>query len=78
MKQLTEKQQRVYAYVAGYILDNGYSPTGQEIAERLHISPQAVSMHLKSLKEKGLIEFNGKKFRNVDLIPKIAEYERRK
>ncbi len=76
MKQLTEKQEKIYAYVAGYILDNSYSPTLQEIAEKIHISPQAVSMHLKSLRDKGWIEFNGKKHRSIELVPKIQEYEK--
>jgi len=69
MKQeLTKVQENIYAYVAGYIEDNGYCPTYMEIAERTNLSVQAVEAHLKTLVKKGWLNNNGKKYRKYSLI----------
>ena len=71
MKELTKKQEEVYCYIAGFITDNGYSPTRFEISENTgNISTQSVDDNVKNLAKKGWIKFNGKKFRNIELIPK--------
>jgi SOS-response transcriptional repressor LexA len=70
MEKLTEVQQNVYAYIAGYITDEGYSPTYQEIAMKTNLTTQMVESHVKNIIRKGWIKFNGKKFRKIELIPK--------
>jgi len=70
MEKLTSVQEKIYAYVAGYITDEGYSPTSQEIALKLGITTTAVEMHIKNIVKKGWLKFNGKKFRKLELIPK--------
>jgi len=67
---LTKKQEDLYCFVAGYIDDNGYAPTGQEIAERLGTTSQMVDQHLKNIAAKGWIKFNGKRYRKIELVPK--------
>jgi SOS-response transcriptional repressor LexA len=72
-EKLTSVQEKVYAYIAGYIEDNKYSPTYQEIAMRTDLTTQMVESHVKNIAKKGWIQFNGKKFRKIELIPKGNE-----
>jgi len=69
-EKLTPIQEKVYAYIAGYITDFGFSPTYQEIAMRTDLTTQMVESHVKNIAKKGWIRFNGKKFRKLELIPK--------
>ena len=56
MPQLTTRQQQVYDFLAGYIADQGYPPTLQEIAGHLQVSGNfGVLRHLQVLERKGLI-----------------------
>lgn len=72
MKQkLTPTQEKLYAYIAGYIEDYGFSPTYQEIAIRTDLTTQAVEAHVKNLVKAGWLRFDEKKkFRKIELIPK--------
>jgi len=70
-EKLTKTQEKVYAYIAGYIEDFGFSPTYQEIAIRTGLTTQAVEAHIKNLVKAGWIAFdNSKKFRKLELVPK--------
>jgi predicted transcriptional regulator len=69
-EKLTKTQEDVYAYVAGYITDNRYSPTSQEIAIKTGLTTQMVESHIKNIIRKGWLKNNGKRFRKLDLIPK--------
>lgn len=69
MKKLTPAQEKIYAYIAGYITDLGFSPTYQEIAIRTGLTTQMVESHVKNIAKSGWIRFNGKKFRKIELIP---------
>lgn len=69
-EKLTTTQEKIYAYVAGYIDDNGYSPTYQEIAMRTDLTTQMVESHVKNIVAKGWLKYNEKKFRKLELIPK--------
>lgn len=56
MPQLTTRQQQVYDFLAGYIAEQGYPPTLQEIAGHLQVSGNlGVLRHLQVLERKGLI-----------------------
>jgi len=68
-EKLTPKQEDIYAYVAGYIVDNGYSPTYQEIASKLGITTQMVESHIKNIVKKDWLKFNGKRHRKLHLNP---------
>jgi DNA-binding MarR family transcriptional regulator len=68
---LTERQRDVYVAIAGYIQDQKYSPTYQEVAERTGMSSQMVEAHVKNLVAKGWIKFRqNQKHRKLELIPK--------
>lgn len=68
MKKLTDQQKKVYAFIAGYIEDMGFSPTYQEIAIRTNLTTQSVEAHVRNIVNAGWIRFNGKKFRKIELI----------
>ncbi len=67
---LTPTQADIYAYIAGYIIDNELSPTSQEIAMKTGLTTQAIDSHLRNIAKKGWLKFNGKKHRRLELIPK--------
>ena len=69
-EKLTKTQEDIYAYVAGYIEDNGYSPTSQEIALKTDLTTQMVDSHVKNIVAKGWLKYNGKRFRKLELVPK--------
>ena len=57
MKELTEKQQAVYAFIRAYQRKTGNSPTYQIIAEGfLWGSPNAAAGHVAALKRKGVLD----------------------
>jgi len=68
---LTSREEDIYIYIMGYIVDNGYSPTRQEIANQFKFSPTASQKFLDSLEAKGrirLIKKEGKRLnRNIVL-----------
>lgn len=68
---ITKKEQDVYSYILGYISDNGYSPTREEIGAKFGISPPGANRFVKSLVDKGkleLIQQEGKRInRNIRL-----------
>jgi repressor LexA len=53
MKQLTDKQQLVLAFVEEFVARQGYPPTVREVAARFGIQPRAAADHLEALKRKG-------------------------
>ena len=69
-EKLTPKQLEIYAYIAGYITDNVYSPTYYEISLKIGSSIQSIDAQVKNIIKKGWIKFNGKKHRKLELIPK--------
>ena len=68
-EKLTPKQEDIYAYVAGYITDNGYSPTYTEIANKLGITTQMIDTHIKNIIKKKWLKFNTRRSRKLELIP---------
>lgn len=56
-EELTERQSEILGWIEGYIEDQEYPPTIQEIADAHGISaPKAVQDHLAALARKGRIE----------------------
>lgn len=72
-EKLTTVQEKIYAFISGYIEDNKYSPTYQEIAMRTDLTTQMVESHVKNIAKKGWIKFNRKKHRKIELISKVNE-----
>lgn len=56
MPTLTKKQKEVYDFVSSYLLENGISPTIEEIRKELGLKAvSTVHEHISSLKEKGYL-----------------------
>lgn len=73
---LTEREEDIFAYILGYVVDNRFSPTRQEIADRFEITPQGVQKFIQSLEDKGRIitvKSNGKRIaRNIVIVEQIS------
>lgn len=73
---LTKVQEKIYAYIAGYIDDNikeygkSIAPTSQEIAIATNLTTQMVESHVKNIVAKKWLAYNGKRFRKIELVPK--------
>jgi len=71
---LTEREEEVFAYILGYIVDNGYSPTRQEIADHFKFTPPGAQKFIQSLEDKGriiTIKNDGKRInRNIVIVEK--------
>jgi SOS-response transcriptional repressor LexA len=65
---LTEKEEDILAYVYGYIDDNKYSPTRQEIGDKFGMSKQAANCFIGKLVEKGKLKILANKWRNIKII----------
>jgi|GEM_PF-3310399 len=70
---LTKKESDILAYIYGYIDDNGYSPTRQEIADniskdKIKITPQGISYFINQLVAKKKIKLIKDKRRNIKIV----------
>ena len=68
-KQLTDRQQQIYAYIVSYIRSEGYSPAVRDICEEFGIkSTNGAVVHLNALEKKGYISRSSGKSRTIRLI----------
>lgn len=57
MKELTKKQKLILQLIAGYIENQGYPPTYQQLCDRLNIaSKNGIKKHIDALVAKGYLE----------------------
>lgn len=69
MKGLTQRQESILQYIAGYLVDHGYPPSYQEIADAFDIvSKNGVVRHLTALIRKGYIEKTDTSARSIRII----------
>jgi repressor LexA len=67
-RELTDRQRRVFEFIAEHIDKHGYGPTVREIAEKFGIrSPNGVICHLRALERKGIIRRSPNKSRTIEL-----------
>ncbi|MHC4884262.1 MAG: transcriptional repressor LexA [Planctomycetota bacterium] len=72
MDDLTQRQREVLAYIESEIHERGCAPTLREIAGHFGWrSDNSARQHLKLLQQKGVIEFDGHRSRNIR-IPSAA------
>lgn len=55
MKDLTDKQREVLAYIEQYRVEHKYSPVIREIAEHFGVSIKGAYDHVTALRKKGAI-----------------------
>ena len=74
MAELSKMQQKIYAYIADCIRQQGYPPSVREIGEAVGLkSPSTVHFHLKHLEEVGVIEKGAGKGRAISLTSPPVE-----
>lgn len=74
MAELSKMQQKIYAYIAECIRQQGYPPSVREIGEAVGLkSPSTVHFHLKHLEEAGVIEKGAGKGRAITLTSPLVE-----
>src|SRR4051812_43397417 len=68
-EELTERQQRVLAFIESQIRKHGYPPTIREIGRHLGIkSTNGVNDHLNALQRKGYIKRQDHKSRTLAIV----------
>ena len=73
MEHLTERQQAVYQFIAGFQERNSYPPTIQEIARHLKVSGNlGVIRHLNALEKKGWLTRTPGSSRSIRLLRPAA------
>lgn len=69
MKDLTEKQFRIYDFIAKWQMNKGFPPTQAEIRNHFGFgSYNAVRSHLSLIEKKGYIRLNSGKARGIQLV----------
>ncbi len=67
---LTRRQKQILDYLQSYIVEHGYAPSFEEIAERFAFRSLAtVHEHLTNLQRKGYIRRSHNESRSIELVP---------
>lgn len=75
---LTKRQKQVLEFIAGFLDENGFSPSFQEIARGLNVSSLAtVHKHISALERKKYLRRGINQSRSVDLGPRYIEDQQR-
>jgi len=76
---LTRRQRQVLDFVSGFLRENGYSPSYDEIAEGMQLASLAtVHKHLTGLCSKGYLKRGINQSRSLDLGPQYFADQRRR
>jgi repressor LexA len=68
MKELTERQKEVLAFITEHINAHSYPPTIREIGEYFSISVKGAHDHVTALKKKGSLKQASKRSRTMELV----------
>lgn len=75
---ITRRQKDVLDFIAGFVEENGYSPSYDEIAHGLNLASLAtVHKHITALAEKNYLRRGANQSRSVDVAPKYLQEQRR-
>jgi len=75
---LTPRQQDVIKFIAAYRVDNGVSPSYEEIARGLKLASIAtVHKHISALEKKNYLQRSPNQSRSVEVAQKFVQEERR-
>src|SRR5690348_4047533 len=76
---VTKRQKQVLDFIAGFVEDNGYSPSYEEIARGLNLASLAtVHKHISTLESKQYLKRGFNQSRSLDLGPKYIPDQRRR
>lgn len=74
---LTKRQKEVLDFIAGFVGENGYSPSYEEIARGLNLASLAtVHKHISALDTKNYLKRGFNRSRSLDLGPKYVQEHR--
>jgi repressor LexA len=68
VKELTERQREVLAFISEYIKSHNYPPTIREIADNFSISVKGAYDHVAVLKKKGRLTNGDNRSRTLELV----------
>ena len=75
---LTRRQKEVLDFIAGYQVENGYSPSYEEIARGLKLASIAtVHKHISALDKKNYLQRSHNQSRSIDVAPRYLQEQRR-
>jgi repressor LexA len=75
---LTKRQKQVVDFIAGFVDENGYSPSYGEIAQGLGLASLAtVHKHISALEAKNYLKRGFNRSRSLDLGPKYVQEQKR-
>jgi len=75
---LTRRQKEVLDFIAAYQVENGYSPSYEEIARGLDLASIAtVHKHISALQTKNYLHRNHNQSRSVEVAPRYLHEQRR-
>jgi repressor LexA len=75
---LTKRQKDVLDFIAGFVEENGYSPSYEEIAQALNLASLAtVHKHITALAEKKYLQRGANQSRSVDISSRYLQEHRR-
>jgi repressor LexA len=75
---LTRRQKEVLDFIASYQVENGYSPSYEEIARGLRLASIAtVHKHISALEKKNYLQRNHNQSRSIDVAPRYLQEQRR-
>jgi repressor LexA len=68
MKDLTDRQREVLAYITRYIAGHKFPPTVREVADHFAISVKGAYDHIKAIEKKGHIRLDINKSRTIEVV----------
>jgi len=75
---LTKRQKQVLDYIAGFVEENGYCPSYEEIARGLNLASLAtVHKHISVLESKNYLKRGFNQSRSLEVAPKYLQEQRR-
>lgn len=75
---LTRRQKEVLDFITGYQVDNGFSPSYDEIARGLHLASIAtVHKHISALETKNYLKRSHNQSRSIEVAPRYLQEQRR-
>ncbi len=75
---LTKRQKQVVDFIAGFIAENGYSPSYEEIARGLNLASLAtVHKHISALETKNYLKRGFNQSRSIEISPRYLQEQRR-
>jgi repressor LexA len=75
---ITRRQKEVLDFIAAYQVENGYSPSYEEIARGLNLASIAtIHKHISALEKKNYLQRSHNQSRSIDVAPRYLQEQRR-